>query len=865
MKLKQVIRTQAPLVLALALSFAVRECAAQTNAFTYQGRLSDASGPVNGQYDFTFQLFDAPSGGNQVNLTVTNANQTVSNGLFTVTLNFGAGAFLGSDRWLQIAVRTNGSNGAFVTLAPLQLLTPTPYSLYAPNAATAAIANNVAANSVTSMGIQNSTITASKIASGQVVKSINGLFDSVTLSAGTNVTVTPSGNGLQLSASDATRWSLTGNSGTTAGANFLGTRDNQPLELRVNAGRALRLEPSPTSPNLIGGYVGNLVSNGVVGAAIGGGGWSPFPNQVAGNFAFVGGGFGNLAAGDHATVAGGQQNTTRADGSTIGGGAGNFIGAFVSQGSATIGGGGGNTNDGYGATIGGGINNTVGSPSYANGYETVSGGEKNTASISDATVGGGKSNYAGGGASTVSGGQNNTANGSFSFIGGGSNNVTSGDFSAIGGGEMNTANVTHSTVAGGGYNQAGSGYSTVSGGGHNTASGGTSFVGGGANNSAAGDYSAIAGGQLNYSGYESFIGGGYYNSASGDWSFIGGGYENSASGSNAAVGGGQSNSASGSSATVGGGFSNTALGNSDAIGGGSWNSANGGVSTIAGGSQNEASGSGSTIGGGVNNIATNAEATIGGGVGNFVGGQFATIAGGGGNTNNGYYGTIGGGGLNFVGGSSALAAAYATVSGGEENTASGGASTVPGGQLNNASGNFSFAAGNQANAIHQGAFVWGDSTAANIYSTAANQFTVRASGGTRFFSNAGATTGVSLPPGGGSWSNLSDRDSKENFAPSDGRQILDRVAALPISLWNYRSQAPSVRHIGPVAQDFAAAFGVGEDEKHITTVDESGVALAAIQGLNQKLEEETKARAEEILELKQRIDRLEQLLSNRSR
>jgi len=123
--------------LALALSFAGRECAAQTNAFTYQGRLSDASGPVNGQYDFTFQLFDAPSGGNQVNLAITNAEVAVSNGLFAVALNFGAGAFLGTDRWLQAGVRTNGSTGAFAALAPRQLLTPAPYAIFSANAATA--------------------------------------------------------------------------------------------------------------------------------------------------------------------------------------------------------------------------------------------------------------------------------------------------------------------------------------------------------------------------------------------------------------------------------------------------------------------------------------------------------------------------------------------------------------------------------------------------------------------------------------------------------------------------------------------------------------------------------------------------------
>jgi hypothetical protein len=194
----------AALVLALALAFAGHECAAQTNAFTYQGRLSDASGPVNGRYDFTFQLFDAPSGGSQVNLTITNANVAVNNGLFAVALNFGAGAFPGADRWLQIGVKTNGSTEAFSILAPPQPLTPAPYSLYAPNAAIAATAISVTTNSVTGSGIQDLTITSGKIGSGQVVKSINGLFDSVALSAGANVTVTPSGNGLEIAASGAT-------------------------------------------------------------------------------------------------------------------------------------------------------------------------------------------------------------------------------------------------------------------------------------------------------------------------------------------------------------------------------------------------------------------------------------------------------------------------------------------------------------------------------------------------------------------------------------------------------------------------------------------------------------------------------------
>jgi hypothetical protein len=68
-------------------------------------------------------------------------------------------------------------------------------------------------------------------------------------------------------------------------------------------------------------------------------------------------------------------------------------------------------------------------------------------------------------------------------------------------------------------------------------------------------------------------------------------------------------------------------------------------------------------------------------------------------------------------------------------------------------------------------------------------------------------------------------------APVDPQQILVKLAQVPVSTWNYISQDPAIRHMGPMAQDFYAAFGVGEDDKHITTVDADGVALAAIQGL----------------------------------
>jgi hypothetical protein len=81
----------------------------------------------------------------------------------------------------------------------------------------------------------------------------------------------------------------------------------------------------------------------------------------------------------------------------------------------------------------------------------------------------------------------------------------------------------------------------------------------------------------------------------------------------------------------------------------------------------------------------------------------------------------------------------------------------------------------------------------------------------------------------------SDRHLKENFDPVNPREVLEKVATLPISRWNFKGDT-ATPHVGPMAQDFHAAFGLGEDDKHIATVDADGVALAAIQGLNQKLE-----------------------------
>jgi hypothetical protein len=193
---------------------------------------------------------------------------------------------------------------------------------------------------------------------------------------------------------------------------------------------------------------------------------------------------------------------------------------------------------------------------------------------------------------------------------------------------------------------------------------------------------------------------------------------------------------------------------------------------------------------------------------------------------------------------------HATVGGGIANAASGKRATVPGGQENTAAGDHSFAAGRRAKAGHDGAFVWGDSTDADICSSNDDQFIVRANGGFWFGAVTtdftptigsgiliGTSTGAYLSSGG-DWTNASDRDAKANVTPVNEGEVLTRLGEIPITTWNYKSQDPSIRHIGPMAQDFYAAFGVGEDDRHISTLDADGVALAAIQGLYQLVQEQ---------------------------
>lgn len=158
---------------------------AQTTAITYQGRLNDNSVAANGNYQMQFSLYDAISGGTQVGATVENANVSVTNGIFTTQLDFGANAFDGGERFIEIAVRRNSSE-SYVTLDPRQPITSAPYATRARFATTAEVANT-ALNAERLGGFDSS-----EFVRGNVVRSFNGRTGDTGIAPGNNVSLTVS-------------------------------------------------------------------------------------------------------------------------------------------------------------------------------------------------------------------------------------------------------------------------------------------------------------------------------------------------------------------------------------------------------------------------------------------------------------------------------------------------------------------------------------------------------------------------------------------------------------------------------------------------------------------------------------------------
>lgn len=452
-------KTFLSLIALLCLFNGVTQAAPLGTAFTYQGRLKSGGQAANGFYDLRFAVYDAPTGGTLVAGPLTNSAVALTNGYFTVALDFGS-VFTGNAAWLEIAVRTNGSAGPFGSPSGRQALTPTPYAFYArragaaATAAVAASATSVAPGSVSSAALQTNAVTTDKVADGTLLPA-----------------------DLDRNAFDATFWKVTGNAGTEAGPHFMGTTDNQPLEFKVNGQRVLRLELTNSAdffgaPNVIGGAPTNSVTAGVVGATIAGGGAVDYggeaaPHSIGADFGTVGGGYLNTIEWDawSATIAGGDYNR---------------IGESA-----------------WGATIGGGDENTI--EPWASG-STIGGGFSNHADAQLATIGGGNNNIAQASRATIGGGEYNTVQvwAHYSVISGGSGNrIRSGAlFGTVGGGAANTiqTNSNSATIAGGYQNivQDGASYGAIAGGANNTNTGTYATVPGGLQNAAT-NYAFAAG------------------------------------------------------------------------------------------------------------------------------------------------------------------------------------------------------------------------------------------------------------------------------------------------------------------------------------------------------------------------------------
>jgi hypothetical protein len=344
-------------------------------------------------------------------------------------------------------------------------------------------------------------------------------------------------------------------------------------------------------------------------------------------------------------------------------------------------------------------------------------------------------------------------------------------------------------------------------------------------------------------------------------SFIGDGTANSvlANAFASSIVGGEGNTiqASAYESFIGGGLANVIQSQSSNsfIGSGNLNliQTSAGFSTIDGGYQNQVQqGAGySTIGGGyINSVTANAGySVVGGGQGNMVESPNSVISGGNGNTigQNATLSAITGGDANTV----TTSSDHASIGGGKNNSVTGPNGTVAGGS-NNVATTSAFAAGTAAQAINKGAFVWADSSGTGIQSAAADSVTFLANGGYRLYSSASA--GVTLAPGATAWGVLSDRNMKKNIAPLDPLSVLKKLAEVPVNQWNYKWETDdSVRHIGPMAQDFKKAFYPGRDDKTITTLEFDGVELAAIKGLNTKVEEQDASLKAQISEQEQQL------------
>jgi len=753
---------------------------AQGTAFTYQGQLNSGGSPANGNYDFTFALFNTNhTSGGQVGGTLTNLDVGVTNGLFLTALDFGD-VFTGNDAWLAMSVCSNGVD-SFTPLTPLQELFPTPYAIFA----------NTASNV---LGAVPASQLSGLISPGQLPNVLGG-----------------SGNTLD----PTDPYSVIGG----GQVNTIGAGANYSV---LSGGVANTIFGSALYATIVGGTENQIWSGGVE--------------------SFIGGGVGNTVESDHSFLGGGLDNIIQASASyaTLGGGLQNFI----------------DTGAQY-AFLGGGNNNQV-----SGSYGTVGGGTFNQAS-----------NYA-----TVPGGVYNVASGAFSFAAG-------ADAQAI-----HTGAFVWSDAEGPAFASTNTNSFNV------RANGGVRFVTGGAGLTVDGQpvlsgtvglgqlpETVVTNNEAIVSLNDLFLSGilslpptakilvGLTPMLSADTNGnscfgLDAGQENQSGSGNVAVGyfALQANTS---------GYENIAIGD------GALANATNPIQEVAIGYQalqNDASSSGNQFQPSGNNTAVGYQALQENTTGSY-------------NTALGYMALSDNStqGDNVAIGASALGLEGYNSDGGYGNTAvgseafenmtSGNGNVALGWYAGSAlaSGDNNICIGNQGQSYLQfsgsGNIELG-ATAGSALGSGDNNIYIENPGvngesGVIRIGTDGTHKATYLvgPVYASTFVSSSDRNIKENFKPVDAREVLEKVAAMPVTRWNYKRNDSS-DHIGPMAQDFYAAFNVGPDDKHITSVDEGGVAFVAIQGLNQKLEEkdaEIKAlqvKAAQVDSLEKRLNELEQIV-----
>jgi hypothetical protein len=724
-------------LLALAGMFAsLSTLPAQTSAFTYQGRLNLNGSAASGSYDFRFRLASDPAGNSYVGSPFATNAVPVSGGLFTVSIDFGAGLLNGTSYWLEVDVRTNGSAG-YANLNPLQAITPAPYAAFAYGASN--LSGTLPASQLTG------AIPASQL-SGIASSATNftgALKGDVTGTQGATVVSAVSG---QTAASVAAAVQTVNAATSAATVNTLAKRDANGS---VSAA-SLTLSGNLYLPATTAG-AGAIYSGGI-----------PFVHAYGSYNFFAGALAGNLTL--HGT------ENTGVGYSAL---AGNNSGAF-------------NTATGFKALF----NNSSGIDNVADGESTLlynTTGSDNTAVGDEALL----SNNSGLG-NTAVGSQALWAN-------------TTGSKNVAGGYQALANNTTVSGLTAVGYQAL---YQNTS----------------GSNNVAVG-YQALSnnltGCQNTAVGYEALL-----NNTNGLW--------NTACGHDALAcnASGSANTAMGCFALAynTNGTENTAIGEQALV--------------CVRGSDNIALGqsAGWRLGrlGGTNN--NNIE------IGNF-GNEY--------DNNVIRIGTPGTHQNTYIAG--AIQTTTNIFMNDHDiqfrNDLNHGLGWYGSGKLfagNNVDGPvlYGFSGG------ILGTVNSGNVTNVSLFWNSYGQVTIGLASGLNPLVLVGGAYCT-----GAQWVNACDRNLKEDFQPADPRAILEKVAALPVMTWHYKTETASVKHLGPTAQDFKGAFELGDSDKSIGTIDEGGVALAAIQGLNQKLNEKDA----EIQKINARLEKLESLLNRQDR